>query len=239
MFSQTYGNVIIEESSTPKRGNCLRASMANKAFEPIYMDYCGFAVPEGYNFYMYGNKMIVITRLSNIKPFELDRMMNGYIELTVIPCEYFQVGMRFGNKHASLYGWDTCMGTLYHCMDGLNDLKKPVDEIIFIFCDKEEGEIVGQRSVKTNEAIGNILAACNMKCAEELSYFRNIRPFLKTEEKKDETRDWLDMLYDRLFEFTGDYYKTTLTLDIENLGGTFRVVIDEDNDIENVYRVGG
>lgn len=239
MFSKTYGNVIIKESSTPKRGHCLCASMVNEAFEPIYMDYYGFAVPEGINFYMYGNKMIVISRFSEIKPFELDRMMNGYIELSIIPCNYFQVGLRFGNKYASLYGWDTCMGTLYHCMSGMNDTTKPVDEIIFIFCDKEEGEIVGERSVKTNEGLGNILSACNMKTAEELSFFRNIKSFLKVEETKDETRDWLDMLYDRLFEFTCEYYKTTLTLDIENLGGSFRVVIDEDNDIESLYRVGG
>ena len=239
MFSKTYGNVVIEECSTPKRGHCLRASMKNEAFDPIYMDYYGFAVPDGINFYMYGNKMIVITRFANIKPFELDRMQNGYIELTVIPCDFFQVGLRYGNKYASLYGWDTCMGTLYHCIDKMNDLEQPVDEIIFIICDKEEGEIVGERSVKTNQTLGVILSACNMKTGECLSYFKNIRSYLKTEETKDETRDWLDMLYDRIFEYSSDYYKTTLTLDIENLEGTFRVVIDEDNEIENLYRVGG
>ena len=47
------------------------------------------------------------------------------------------------------------------------------------------------------------------------------------------------MLYDRLFEFTCEYYKTTVKLDLENLGGAFRVVIDEDNDIENMYEIGG
>ena len=239
MFSKTYGNVIIEESSAPKRGHCLRASMKDGASEPIYMDYMGFAVPEGINFYMYGNKMIIVTRFSEIKEFELDRMQNGYIELCIIPCNYFQVGLRFGNKYASLFGWDTCMGTLYHCLSDMNDVTKPVDEIIFIFCDKEEGEIVGERSVKTGQSLGSVLSACNMKTAEELSFLKNIKPFLKNEEKKDETRDWLDMLYDHMFDYTREYYKTTITLDLENLGGSFRVVIDEDNDIENLYRVGG
>ncbi len=239
MFSKTYGNVVIEETSTPKRGHCLQAYMKNGAFDPIYMDFMGFAVPDGINFYMYGNKMIVVTRFSDIKEFELDRMQNGYIELCVIPCNYFQLGLRYGNKYASLYGWDTCMGTLYHCIDGMNDLSAPVDEIIFIICDKEEGEVVGERAVKTTTELGSILGACNLKTSEELSFFRHIKPFLKGEEKKDETRDWLDMLYDRLFEFTCEYYKTTVKLDLENLGGAFRVVIDEDNDIENMYEIGG
>lgn len=238
MFSKTYGNVIIEECSTPKRGHCLQAYAKDGSIDPIYMDYYGFAVPEGINFYMYGNKMIVVTRFSEIKDFELDRMLNGYIELCIIPCTYFQLGLRYGNKYASLYGWDTCMGTLYHCIPGMNDVNKPVDEIIFIVCDKEEGEVLGERSVKTNQALGSVLGACNMKTGEELSFFRNIKSYLKTEETKDETRDWLDMLYDRLFEFTGSYYQTTLTLDKENLGGTFRLVIDEDNDIESFYQVG-
>ncbi len=239
MFSKTYGNVIIEETSTPKRGHCLKASMKNGAFDPIYMDFFGFAVPEGISFYMYGNKMIVITTFSNIKEFELDRMQNGYIELCVIPCNYFQLCLRYGNKYASLYGWDTCKGVLYNCMDGMNDIGKPVDEIIFLICEKEEGEVVGERSVKTGQTLGSILGACNMKTAEELSYFKHIKYYLQRDEKESETQDWLDMLYDRLFEFTCEYYKTTATLDIENLGEVFRVVIDEDNDIENLYRTGG
>jgi len=237
MFSKTYGNVVIEEAHTPKRGHCLCASMKDQSFEPIYMDFYGFMVPEGINFYMYGNKMIVVTRFSNIKPFELDRMQNGYIELSIIPCNFFQLGLRYGTKHASLYGWDACMGTLYHCLDKMNDVNKIVDEIIFIICDKEEGEVVGERSVKTTHELGCVLGACNMKTAEELSFFKNIKPYLKTEETKDETRDWLDMLYDRIFEYSCEYYKVTKTIDVENLGGSFRVVIDEDNDIENFYRL--
>ncbi len=239
MFSKVYGNVIIEESSTPKRGHCLRASMKDGKSEPIYMDFLGFSVPEGINFYMYGNKLIIVTRFSEIKEFELDRMQNGYIELCVIPEKYFQLGIRFGNKYASLFGWDTCMGTLYHCISDMNDVTKPVDEIIFIFCDKEEGEIVGERSVKTGQSLGVILSACNMKTKEELGFLENTVPFFKMKEETDETQDWLDMLYDGIFDFTGEHYKRNLTLDLENLEGSFRVVIDEDNDIENLYRVGG
>ena len=239
MFSKTYGNVVIEECSTPKRGTCLRASMKDGSFEPIYMDFMGFAVPDGINFYMYGNKMIVVTRFSAIKEFELDRMQNGYIELTVIPCNYFQMGLRYGDKYASLFGWDTCMGTLYHCLDGMNDVGRIVDEIIFIICDKEEGEIVGERVVQTGQSLGSILSACNMKTAEQLDFFKNIKSYLKAEEKKSETQDWVDLLYDQLFTYTSEYYKTTLTLDMDSLGGAFRVVIDEDNDIESLTRIGG
>lgn len=239
MFSKTYGNVIIEETSTPKRGHCLKASMKNGAFDPIYMDFCGFAVPEGINFYMYGNKMIVVTRFSSIKDFELERMQNGEIELTIIPCSFFQLGLRYGNKYASLYGWDTCMGTLYNCLRDMNDTTKPVDEIIFIVCDKEECEVVGDRSVKTDATVGSVLSACNIKTAEELSFLKDLKYYMQKDAEKDETRDWVDILYDRIFTFSGEYYKTTLNLDIENLKGAFRVVIDEDNELDDVYRIGG
>jgi RNA polymerase sigma factor (sigma-70 family) len=116
----------------------------------------------------------------------------------------------------------------------MNEIDSVVDEIIFIFCDKEEGEIVGERSVKTTGELGCLLTICNAKSASALEVIQYNKSYYMQQGEKDSTRDWLDFLYDRIFDSSRDLYKAALNWDIENREGSFRVLIDEDNDIERM-----
>ena len=71
MFSITSGNVTIKTIGAPKRGTCLEAT--NKNGEKIYMDFCGMnpmLVPDGSNAYLFGNKLIIVTRWSDMSDEE-------------------------------------------------------------------------------------------------------------------------------------------------------------------------
>ena len=72
-FRKEFGNLTLEVADMPKRGTCLKATCGDTY---ILMDICGMnpmLVPDGTNAYFFANKLIFVTRWSDMSDAEKPR----------------------------------------------------------------------------------------------------------------------------------------------------------------------
>lgn len=230
MFKKAYGDVVIEvKENVPKRGTCLCAQYGESI--PIYMDICGMLIPDGSNAYMYGNKLIIVTRWADMSDEEVDAVNNKDVRMVVAPFRFIQMGMSVGD-----FGWSDVFFTLYHCGVFDNDESKPIDEIIFIFADKTSGEIVADRSVQLSEGIGGFFrqAMVNSHKALFLDFSRG--EFMAMAQS-DPKRDFCDVVYDYLWQITkADSAKFRQFPDIEKVPLGIYITLNKDGEITDLYQ---
>lgn len=228
MFNKQYGDVQIYQDVLPKRGNCLVARRLSQENSDIYMDIVGFALAEGTNVYMYGNKLIVITRWNNIKEDEIETLKKCNIKLCIAPFKMVQFGVAFGN-----WGWNDVFVTLYHSMSFMNDEDKPVDEAIFIWADKSSGEIVCERTIALEGPLANFLSEAN-KSSHSVCALDFAREILVEQSKSMDSKDWCDLLCDVLWEYSKETSRKMRSYNLDYVNGGIYVEIDGMNRIINM-----
>lgn len=230
MFKKAYGNVVIEVmNGVAKRGTCLSATQGNE--RPIYMDFCGFAIPDGSNAYMYGNKLIIVTRWGGMSEDEINATANDNIYLAVAPFRFIQMGMSVGN-----FGWSDVFFTLYHCGLFANDETKPIDEIILIFADKSSGEIVADRSIKLPESLGNFFRHAMINSHKALPLDFSLGEFAAQAET-DSQRDLCDIVYDYIWsQSRNDNAKFRKFPNLSKIPLGIYIVVNKNGEIINLYQ---
>ena len=207
MFNKNYGSITIKETEVAKRGTCLQATRNDNGFS-IYMDIMGAMIPDGVNCYMFGNKLIFVTRWSDFTEKEVETVLEKNIVIGLFSgrkAHHFVI--KFGS-----FRWGDVF-TAHSIIPQMNDFDKKVDEAIFIFYDKETGEFIGERCVSLNDEIGRFIGFGNPKAYKTycdypnnlLAVFENINSgdeLLRTfaiKQLETANNDWCDILYDESF----------------------------------------
>ena len=225
MFSKQYGDVTIAvHKDVPKRGRVL---CMTKEDEPsaIYMDFYGFSIPDGTNAYMFGNKLVVVTRWAQMNEEEIDSVTHGALELVFAPFRFLQGALKIGD-----YDWSDITFTLYHCMKYMNDEARPVDEIVFIFCDKSSGKVIAEREVKLPSPLDEYLRQAMLRAHENAFLDFSYSKFLNAAQT-DETRDFCDMLYSALLELTAEDERVFREMDADNVPKGMYITISPENEV--------
>ena len=101
---------------------CLRISQSNG--QRILVDYCGMnpeLVPDGTNAYFFGNKLVVLTRRSDLTETARRRIETCDLVLVTHPYDCVQFSLKVGEE------WGEVHMTLPQCYDGQNDEGARVD----------------------------------------------------------------------------------------------------------------
>ncbi len=229
MFYQEYGNLTIRTAQMPKRGTCLQAAFGTNY---ILMDFCGMnsmLVPDGTNAYFFGNKLILVTRWSDMTDEEKALVQRAPLRLAIHPYRYLQFSLRVGEN------WGDVMVNLFHCLPQWNDESRPVDEIIFLFADTHDEDFVISRSVALPGAMQSFLQQANRHSHEGLP-LENEYPALCAEADQDPSRDVYDLIYDLCFEASKSYSRAARAQDFDAIPGGIYLDVDGTNRIVNLYQ---
>lgn len=229
MFEKQFGNLTVKTEVMPKRGNCLKASVGDKY---ILMDYCGanpMLVPDGTNAYFFANKIILVTRWSDMSDAEKQTVQTGKLCLAFHTYQYTQFSLKVEDN------WGDVMINLYHCISGWNNESAPVDEIIFIFADTHDSDYVISRSVMLPQNFQEYLMKMNAVTRKALAIEREV-PGLYAQAEQDPSRDFYDYLYDICFEKTKAYSRAARSADPDAIPDGIYIEIDGNNRIVNVYQ---
>lgn len=229
-FHQVFGNVTIKTVKTKKKGLCLEASANNGA--KILMEFHRSGLQEvidGSNAYFFGNKLIVVTRWSEMSKEEKRKVETAELVLAIHPYPCAQLALKIGEK------WGDVMVNLHHCYDVLNDENAPVDEAIFLFADTEDPSYLTCRRVSLPTFIQRYLKRCNISSHKMLQYDKHIQ-YLQWEEKQDSKKDFCDLLYQMDWEDTQKFYRDAVTKELDNIPDGVYVEIDRANHVTNAYQ---
>lgn len=230
MFHKLFGNVTIQTVQAPKRGLCLEASCGDNT--KILMDFCGMnpmLVPDGTNAYFFGNKLIVVTRWSDMSDEEKQTVEEADLVLAIHPYECAQLSLKVGEN------WGDAMVTLPHCYSELNDENAPVDEIIFIFADTHDSDYLTCRSVALPSFIQKFLQRCNVNSHKKLALDEEIS-ILRIMAEQDSSQDFYDYLYDTCWEKTKAFYREARSRDLDNIPDGLYIEINTANKVANAYQ---
>ncbi len=230
MFCKQYGSVNISvRKDVPKRGKVLCAVQEADSV-PIYMDHYGFSIPDGTNAYMFGNKLIVVTRWAEMDEEERAVVARGPLELVLAPFRFLQGALRIGE-----YGWSDVTFVLYQCMRFLNDETRPVDSVIFLFCDKANGQVTADREVPCTPELGEFLRQALVRAHENAVLDMNYGLYLHNAHN-DETQDFCDMIYNELWELSKADCRRFQQMDPEEIPLGVYVSVDGENRIASYYQ---
>ncbi len=230
MFNKIFGDVTIKTEVMPKRGLCLHISKADGTY--ILADFCGMnpmLVPDGTNAYLFGNKLIFVTRWSDMSEAEIDSVENDEIQVVIHPYQFVQFSIKIGEN------WGDVMTTLHNFCTIHNDLEKPVDEMIFIFADTHDSDYLSARSVKLPISLQNFLKKANENSLKKLTLdddFVNICRMVEDDPVKDE----FDLLYDICYEKTKETSRMAKEYEPDNVPDGIYVTINEDNEITDIHQ---
>lgn len=229
-FHQVFGNVTVKMVHAEKKGLCLEASVENgtKILMEFYRN--GFQeVVDGTNAYFFGNKLIVVTRWSDMSDAEKHKVETAELVLAIHPYQCAQLALKIGEK------WGDVMVTLPHCYAELNDENAPVDEAIFLFADTEDPDYLTYRRVSLPTFIQKYLKRCNINSHKLLQYDKHIW-YLQMEAKEDPKQDFYDLLYQMCWDATEKFYANAITKDLDNILDGVYVEIDSDNNVTDAYQ---
>jgi len=230
MFNQSYGNVTIKTAAMPKRGECLHISKADGTY--ILADYCGMnpsLVPDGTNAYFFGNKLILVTRWSDMSNAEKLSVENDEIVLALHPYQCVQFSIKIGNN------WGDVMTTLPNFTKLHNNTDAPVDEIIFIFADTHDSDYITTRTVKLPKPLQSFLQKANQN---SINYFSldGVMDLIRQSAEDDTFKDEFDLIYDLCYEKTKDISRSAKKHDPSNIPDGIYVTINSDNEITDMHQ---
>ena len=223
-----HGNVTLELVSTPQRGTCLCAS--DDKGKKILMDVCGMnpmLVPDGTNAYMFANKLLLVTRWSDMTDEEKVCVQNESLILAVHPLGVTQFSLRIHGN------WGDVFWTLPNCVDWFNDPDLPVTEVIFVFCDTHDSDFIITRAVELPPFVGALLKKSNAYCLENCALNLTMD---QLKEQAEEGRDEYDVLYDRCFELTDKFGKQARKENPSYIPNGIYMLIDEQNKVAKIKR---
>ena len=229
MFQNTFGNVTIQMVKAAKRGLCLMASFGNQR---ILFDFVGsdpVQVPDGTNAYLFGNKLILVTRRSDMQDAEKETVKHGSLTLALYPGECIQMSLKVEEN------WNNVTLTLPHCVTGLNDENAPVDEVIFLFGDTHDENFLISRSVSLPPFIQKALQKANADTFRLMPMDGEIQA-LSREAAADPARDFCSCFYRACMEKTKIYAEAARALDPANVPDGVYIEIDGNDIIKNIYK---
>ena len=230
MFEKQYGDVrIFVERDVPKRGKVLCAVKEGES-RVVYMDYFGLSIPDGTNAYMFGNKLIVVTRWADMTEEEIANVTAGELRLALAPYRFLQGALKIGD-----YDWSAITFTLYHCMQFLNNDQAPVDEMIFLFCDKASGQIVADREVAAPPPLGEFLRKAMVRSHEAAFLDFKYEQYLDASEKSEE-QDFCDLMYNALDALSASDSLVFRNQQPEEIPGAVFAQIDWSNEITDLKK---
>jgi len=227
MFKSSFGAVSLETVSVSKRGTCLQATNGNGA--TILMDVIGTMIPDGTNAYYFGNKLILVTRWADMSDEEKHTVETGALTLVFHPYPIVQMNIKIDGC------WGDVMVTLPHCISEYNDVETPVDELIFVFADKHDSDYIVSRSVALPAALQGFLQQVNKNSIKAISMDSSVAS-MRAVAANDSQRDFHDVLYDRCWEYTKEYYRKLRTVDPDHVPLGIYVEIDGNNTVVNLYQ---
>ncbi len=230
MFERTYSNVKVWKTATSKRGECLAARCDSAPDREIYMDICGPALPEGVNSYMFGNKVFFVVRWDNINDEEKEFLNNGSINLCMLVSSCVNFAVQFDGN-----GWGDVFPTLYHCMDFMNDENAVVEELVFIFADKQTGEIVGDRVVKLKDPLPKLFMMIN-SLTHKKCHLDEKDLLLLADSVVTPNKDWCDLVYDDVWSQFANESRKMRAMEPSDVQGGIYIDIDADNQIVKLYK---
>jgi hypothetical protein len=230
MFCEQYGDVAVcVRSDVPKRGTVLCATKEGET-AAVYMDHCGPTLPDGTDAYMFGNRMIVVTRWREMTEAERAAAANAPLNLVLSPLRLLQGALRVGDV-----GWGDITRELHHSMRFMNDENRNVDSLIFLFCDSLSGEVAAAREVPCPEALGAFLRRANVRshAAAVLDFSYGA---MLTAAQTDPARDFCDILYDKLLQLSEDDRRRFRLLDpdSEAVPQAIRFTVGADNSVTEI-----
>lgn len=230
MFEKQYGDVrIFVMRDVPKRGKVLCAVKEGESRE-IYMDFFGLSIPDGTNAYMFGNKLIIVTRWADMTEEEIASVTAGELRLVFAPYRFLQGAVKIGD-----YDWSDITFTLYHCMQFLNNDQAPVEEIIFLFCDKASGQIVADRDVAVPPVLGEYLRGAMVRAHEAAFLDFKYEQYLDLSETSDEL-DFCDVMYNALDGLSEGDRRLFRSQSPDAIPGGVYAVIDWSNEITDLKK---
>ena len=230
MFNKTFGNVTIQTKQMPKRGECLFISKTDGEY--ILADYCGMnltLVPDGTNAYFFGNKLILVTRWSDMSDEEKDTVENSEIVLAVHPYQCLQFSIKIGNN------WGDVMVTLHNFAKLHNDVERPVDEIIFIFADTHDSDYITSRTVNIPSYFGKFLQKANENSIKKFTLDDKL-DIIRVYASNDPLKDEFDIMYDLCFEETKEYSRAARKHDPSNIPDGIYISINKDNEVTDIHQ---
>ena len=229
MFQKKYGNVTIQMVQAAKRGLCL---MASRGHQRILFDFVGEdqeKVPDGTNAYMFGNKLILVTRWSDMSEDEKATVRESSLTLVLHPGECIQMSLKIENA------WGDVTLTLPHCVNGLNDENAPVDELIFLFGDTHDENFLISRNVMLPPFIQEVLRKANESTHRIMPMDQEIQA-LSRKAAEDPARDFCDYFYDACAAKTVDYAAKAREIDPASVPDGIYIEIDGNDIIKNLYK---
>ncbi len=229
MFQKKYGNVTIQMVQAAKRGLCL---MASRGHQRILFDFVGDdpeRVPDGTNAYMFGNKLILVTRWSDMSEEEKETVRESPLTLALHPGECIQMSLKIENA------WGDVTLTLPHCVSGLNDENAPVDELIFLFGDTHDENFLISRNVLLPPFIQEVLRKANESTHRIMPMDQEIQA-LSRKAAEDPSRDFCDYFYAACLEKTENYALKARELDPAHVPDGIYIEIDGNDIIKNLYK---
>ncbi len=244
-FEQHIGDLTIKAIKTAAKDTCLEASYQDKA---ILMDIINTAqspIPDGTNAYMFANKLIVVTRWGGLNSSEKQTFKEGELVLAIHPYEFMQFSLCIAG------GWEDVFFTLPHCITGLNEEDKPVDELIYIACDSKDPGFINIRTVELPKYVQNLLMKGNAACHKAFSLDDNEQKnglVSMTEQQQANAVSvygsvevlnqfrWqiCNYIYDLCYEATKDISHRAKGVDPENIKGGIYVYIGSDNTVTDM-----
>lgn len=229
-FCKKFGKVTIKTVNTGDKGVCLEASLGKKS--RILMEFCNndyITVPDGSNAYFFGNKLIIVTRWSDMSDEERRKVETANLAIVLHPYACVQVSLNVGGN------WGDVMVNLHHCAKEFNNENAPVDEVIFLFADAEDESYISCRSVKLPEFIGNFLQSCNLSSYDMLK-MDGVVDQLRFMAQKDKEIDFYERLYDACWEKTEKFYKEVTSVELNNVHDGIYLLIDKTNKVTKAFQ---
>lgn len=230
IFNKVFGEVTIKTVRNKKKGLCLEAS--NEGGTKILMDFYEndtMDLPDGSNAYFFGNKLIIVTRWSNMSDEEKQKVEEDDLALAIHPYQCAQLSLKVGKN------WGDVMVTLPHCYSELNDENAPVDEAIFIFADTQDSDYITCRSVLLPAFVQKFLQRCNVNSHKMLALDNKIMA-LRMMAEQDPSQDFYDYLYDMCWEETEEFYDKARNSELDNIPDGLYIEIGSGNKVTNVYQ---
>ena len=240
-FDKTFGDVRIRAVNVPWKGTCLEATYHDQMIIMDISDTEETPIPDGTNAYMFGNKLIMVTRWRDLSESEKQTLKSGDVILLIQPYRVVQFSLYIN-------GWEDVFFTLPHCYADQNNETEPVQEMIYIVCDSHDDSFIESRQIVLPEQIQNFLRKSNIAShkelalddVKELSTMKTILAMCDRTNMSESDYDviwaFCDGIYDICFEKTLEYSRAAKEDPAEKPKGIY-VAIDGLNNVKGVMQV--
>lgn len=222
-----FGNVTVK--TVNREGLYLQASCPNAKILMEYYENDLLDFADGSNAYFFGNKLIIVTRWSNMTDAEKQMVETADLTLALHPYPCAQISLKIGKN------WGDVIVNLHHCCSVLNDENAPVDEAIFIFADTQNTDYLSCRNVLLPLFVQKFLQRCNVNSHKFLTLDSKVQTSqMKLAEALNV--DFYNSIYDECWKKTSQFYDKARASELDNIPDGVYIEIDSSNEVTNAYQ---